>query len=148
MISPESGKASGVFVCPRCKRETDDVGKRPNHGRQSSYSYCRPCQREYGQQYYIANKARVLKRNKARSRAILEWLNAYKTDRGCKECGYNSHACALDFHHLNEEEKLFALNEAQRKRYGFAKIQREAEKCIILCANCHRVHHHSKGETA
>ena len=105
MISPESGKASGVFVCPRCKRETDDVGKRPNHGRQSSYSYCRPCQREYGQQYYIANKARVLKKNKARSRAILEWLNAYKTDRGCKECGYNSHACALDFHHLNEEEK-------------------------------------------
>ena len=148
MTTPESGVVPGVFVCPRCKQQTDDVGKRPNHGRQSSNSYCRPCQKEYSAQWYRRNRRRTLEKNKARSRAILDWLSVYKTERGCAECGYNSHACALDFHHLNEEDKLFALNEAQQRRDGSAKIRREAEKCIILCANCHRVHHHTKGEKA
>ena len=56
----------------------------------------------------------------------------------CADCGYCRSAWALDFHHLNAADKLFALG-------GFLgsmeRARIEAEKCVLVCANCHRRRH-------
>jgi hypothetical protein len=43
---------------------------------------------------------------------------------------------ALQFHHLNPQEKEFGLAVSGRTR-AIAELRREAEKCVLLCANCH-----------
>tara|TARA_Y100001970_G_C14221895_1_gene853195 strand:- start:1848 stop:2219 length:372 start_codon:yes stop_codon:yes gene_type:complete len=112
------------FTCPRCQRETKNVGQRRGKDHRS---YCRPCQKEYHSEWYQKNRARLLKKAKDRSQVILKWLNNYKLDKGCNKCGYDAHACALDFHHVVESNKSFALNEAQRRRYGINKIKKKSK---------------------
>jgi hypothetical protein len=60
----------------------------------------------------------------------------------CSICGYNKCLAAMDFHHLPEFEKKFAISK-MLKRLPLEKLRPEAEKCIVLCANCHREIHAS-----
>jgi len=44
-----------------------------------------------------------------------------------------------------EEEALNQFNRAMELECNsLEKVLKEAEKCVILCANCHRLHHHSE----
>ena len=56
----------------------------------------------------------------------------------CSKCGYNKCNAALEFHHVDESNKEFEVAGA---RYGWKRMKPEIEKCILLCANCHREHH-------
>ena len=58
----------------------------------------------------------------------------------CQKCGF-SHPAALDFHHKNENEKEYDVSQLVRNG-NKDKILKEIEKCIILCSNCHRIHHY------
>lgn len=53
----------------------------------------------------------------------------------CVICGY--HACnrAMDFHHINPEEKDFGLS--QKYLTSREKLIEELDKCILLCNRCH-----------
>ena len=55
---------------------------------------------------------------------------------GCAICGYNKCDRALDFHHVNSEDKKFPLNVTGMKRKNKYIIE-ELNKCILLCKNCH-----------
>lgn len=58
----------------------------------------------------------------------------------CMLCGYNKYAGALDFHHIDEKNKQFGLSTRGLTR-SWEKTRNEAEKCILVCANCHREIH-------
>lgn len=58
----------------------------------------------------------------------------------CEICGYDKCISALEFHHLNPEEKEFEISNS--KIYNFDKMKKEADKCILVCSNCHREIHH------
>lgn len=58
----------------------------------------------------------------------------------CIACGYHRDIKALDFHHLNGDTKDFGLSERGMTR-SWEKIKSEIDKCILLCANCHREVH-------
>ena len=57
----------------------------------------------------------------------------------CEICGYDKNISALEFHHLYDKEfeiskkKLVTIND---------QILQELDKCILVCANCHREIHH------
>ena len=70
---------------------------------------------------------------------IKEQLVEYKGGK-CEICGYNKCLNALDFHHRNPEEKEYALNTANYNK-SFEKLKKEVDKCILVCANCHREIH-------
>lgn len=53
----------------------------------------------------------------------------------CIVCGYNKSIRAMQFHHINPEEKDFGISSAGTK--SFEKIKPELDKCVLLCANCH-----------
>lgn len=57
----------------------------------------------------------------------------------CSKCGYSEHPAALQFHHIDPEEKDVAWNKLRLRSWD--KIVLELEKCMILCANCHAVEH-------
>ena len=54
----------------------------------------------------------------------------------CSVCGYRKYVGALDFHHINPKDKLFALS-VKGLSYSWESILREAEKCVLVCKNCH-----------
>lgn len=62
-------------------------------------------------------------------------LEDFKAE-GCKLCG-EKELCCLVAHHLDPELKKFSLGDAIRTKLSPAKISKELEKCVCLCANCH-----------
>lgn len=58
----------------------------------------------------------------------------------CESCGYNRCREALEFHHRNPSSKDFSISSAWIGR-SWDAIERELDKCLLLCANCHREVH-------
>ncbi len=55
----------------------------------------------------------------------------------CAICGYNKFAGALDFHHLDSSQKSYGIS-AKGYTRSFESMKKELDKCILVCANCHR----------
>jgi len=88
------------------------------------HSYCKEC-----------NKKDKLQREKNNKIKSIEYMGGK-----CKICGYKKYYGALDFHHLNPEEKDFTLSKRATKNFE-KQIKKELDKCIMLCSNCHRELH-------
>jgi transposase len=54
----------------------------------------------------------------------------------CRLCGYNRCVAALEFHHVIPADKRFSLSHRGVTR-SLTRAREEAEKCVLLCANCH-----------
>ena len=55
----------------------------------------------------------------------------------CCLCGFNAYQEALEFHHVDPEEKEFGITTDTATR-SLEKQLQELKKCILVCANCHR----------
>lgn len=62
----------------------------------------------------------------------------------CECCGYDKNIAAFEFHHLNPELKSFQLDSRHLSNTKIESLIKEADKCILLCANCHREIHNAK----
>jgi hypothetical protein len=61
----------------------------------------------------------------------------------CHSCGLElteNNYCVFDFHHTNPHEKEYMWTKL--RLFSDSRIQEELSKCILLCANCHRLAHH------
>ena len=58
----------------------------------------------------------------------------------CERCGYDRCPDALEFHHLDPAKKDFAIYSKGYTR-SWQKVKVELDKCMIVCANCHRELH-------
>jgi AraC-like DNA-binding protein len=56
----------------------------------------------------------------------------------CENCGYSKCIEALEFHHTDPSTKEFAVGSM---RYSYSTLKKEVDKCMLLCANCHREIH-------
>lgn len=86
------------------------------------------------------------KRNDAEVLAFKKEYEQNKLKTGCKMCGYNKHAAALHFHHIDHSTKLghvsyfvslFAKASKKTREAKKEQIRREILKCELLCSNCH-----------
>lgn len=68
-----------------------------------------------------------------------ELLVEYKGGK-CEICGYNKCISALEFHHLNPNEKDFGIG-AKGWTRSIETNKNEVDKCILVCSNCHREIH-------
>lgn len=61
----------------------------------------------------------------------------------CADCGLEtSRVEVYDFHHLDPAKKDFSLFKNAK---CFKTMRPELDKCVLLCANCHRIRHGSDG---
>ena len=58
----------------------------------------------------------------------------------CEVCGYKKCVNALEFHHIDPNEKEFGVGENGYTR-SIQAIKKELDKCILVCSNCHREIH-------
>jgi len=113
---------------------------------------CNYCKKYYPENCFgvaLTTKIKVFRRRKCRHcyrstkqlliQRYFKWLNDYKQQRGCSRCK-TIDPRVLDFHHKNNENKLFTVG-GFRRAVGFERIKKEVEKCEVVCANCHRILH-------
>ena len=66
----------------------------------------------------------------------------------CVDCGLRSeYAEVYDFHHRYPEEKSSTIARLLDNAKRWDRIQKELDKCVLLCANCHRIRHAKEVET-
>lgn len=56
----------------------------------------------------------------------------------CCLCGFSEVQRALEFHHVNPEEKSFSISNSKNQTLALEKQLKEMKKCVLICANCHR----------
>jgi hypothetical protein len=90
--------------------------------------------------WYYKNPQREIDKKDRRREQIRRWLHEQKHDRyDCVRCGEGDPAC-LDFHHVGDKE--MSISKMITDGYGQESIEAEIEKCVVLCANCHRKEHY------
>ncbi len=77
---------------------------------------------------------RVLQNQRELKKECVDYLGGK-----CCICGYNRCQGSLEFHHKDPEQKDFGLS--QKRRHSFDELKKELDKCILVCANCHREIH-------
>lgn len=95
--------------------------------------------KKYQKKYYEAHKEKVKENSRrAREKFHKKWTE-FKASLSCTKCG-ESHPAALDFHHIvrsKTNKKVFKLVH----NHNWTDLMLEIDKCVVLCANCHRKHH-------
>jgi 5-methylcytosine-specific restriction endonuclease McrA len=77
---------------------------------------------------------------KAQKRAMKHILVEYKGGK-CIECGYDQCEGSLQFHHIDGTDKDFTLSAIKPNKISMDEFRAEADKCVLLCANCHAKKH-------
>ena len=129
-------------TCSKCKLEKPLKDFAPNRSKTSgSQTFCKKCQKAYQKDWYAKNKERhkhkVAQRNKFLKTELLKRISSIALSCGCAKCGYNKHPAPLEFHHL--ENKVKNISDMVTNFCKWEAIEAEIQKCIVLCANCHRV---------
>lgn len=115
------GIDSSIHICPKCGQEFK-IKDNANNRR-----YCYDC------------VPQVAKSGADNRSLIKQWALTYKGKK-CARCGYNNCIEALDFHHIDPTQKDFNLSD-RNLILDWEVIKLELDKCILLCANCHRELH-------
>lgn len=110
--------------CNKCKtvKPITDFYKR-RKGSQPS-SYCKPC-----------TSVQTLSRQRALKQKCVDYKGG-----SCELCGYSKYAGAFDFHHIDPTQKDFTIAHQHCTSFN-DKIKAELDKCLLLCATCHREEH-------
>lgn len=93
----------------------------------------------YDMQYYWCERKESQKEyNRKRIDEISSWVDNIKSKSGCVVCDIDD-PVVLDFHHI--DKKNVSVGDLVSSGAGRDKISEEIEKCVVVCANCHRRHH-------
>ena len=84
---------------------------------------------------YADRREDLIKAVAKRRRKIKLLSIEYKGGK-CQICGYDKCPAALDLHHINGKKK-FGIGDKGYTR-SWKKVKKELDKCILVCANCHR----------
>lgn len=112
--------------CSKCGRELPFSEFHKNgfdrDGNQKYRGYCKDCANKRERERYQEKKA---------------FLDTQRTC--CAKCG-DTRSYVLDFHHKDPDKKDFTIGALKKGSYEV--LQQEIDKCVVLCANCHREFHY------
>lgn len=135
--------------CCRCKLDKDE-SEFPfrNKAQGIRQGYCKECKKEYNKTWYSneKNRAGQIARASKNGKIYLDRLFAWKVEYvanhgGCswEDCEVK-HPVMIEFDHIDRAEKTYDISVMIRKGMSIQMIEKEAEKCRLLCANHHRLH--------
>lgn len=131
-------------ICNICGEEKPLTEFNFRDRRKGTYmAQCKECLHKHKNDLYKTKyKERYkdrLKENKIKHREYIRNLISLLKAGGCCICGEKDQCC-LDFHHINN--KLFTISD--NPDVTESTLLEEVDKCVILCANCHRKLHAGK----
>lgn len=132
-----SRSAKQTLFCRLCKADKGEVAFAIwAWDKFAKRAVCRACEKARAHDRYV--KFAVTQSVTRHERKLA--VQAIKVASGCVQCGEKHPAC-LDFHHKDPATKTRGIGVMVRMEDILAEIA----KCDVLCANCHRKHHHDHG---
>ena len=128
--------------CCTCKKQIliKDYSWRDKK-RGTKASKCKQCTNKYSKQHYRNNVEAYVARTKNNTAKYKEnnrqLVYEFKLSNPCTSCG-ESNPIVLEFDHIDPKTKRNDISTMAAHGYSIATLEKEIEKCIILCANCHR----------
>jgi hypothetical protein len=111
-----------------------------NKNKNTRSSKCKSCHKEYVKTHYINNcklyKDKAYKSNKKYRKRNKQYVTELKTVP-CMDCGNSYDPVCMDFDHLRDKKTNIA--NLVKESYSLARLNKEIEKCEVVCANCHRL---------
>jgi len=99
-------------------------------------------QKEAQNEWYRNNKLVENLKRSMRKKTLRTWYQEeVKTRFQCARCGENHIAC-IDFHHPTKDKDSVWVSRMPKSGFSRERILQELQKCIPLCANCHRKLHY------
>lgn len=95
--------------------------------------------RKHARAHYHRHKERLIKERTATRRQRKIDLVEYKGGK-CEHCLAEYHPAVFEFHHRDPTAKEFEI--ARYLHYPLETVLPEVDKCLLLCANCHRIVHY------
>ena len=106
---------------------------------------CPKKQKEYLAKHYQENKDKYRAAAKRSKRPNVlrkqAFSDRYKLYCGCQRCGFKESVKALEYHHIDPSQKDNIVSNLIFGNWSLKVIKREIRKCVVLCANCHRIVH-------
>ena len=94
--------------------------------------------RQRGQRNSMCNRCLYVKYTRPNADKKLKEVQDYQMEKGCADCGYAAHPAAMEFDHVNGDDKCFNIGE-KIGAYTREVIWAEIAKCEVVCANCHAI---------
>lgn len=91
--------------------------------------------RDYQKEWYRKNRARILERNRRRVEAIRRLIDKQKA-KPCADCGRRFPVVCMDFDHVRGKKFRSVSSMLSFKP---SQVLAEIAKCVVVCANCHRI---------
>ena len=124
-------------ICGSCNQnKQEDEFNKKGKGYQSQ---CKICQRLWYKGYYDSNpkeKNRLLKRNRSSRKELRQKIIELKSGVPCVDCAVCYPHYVMDFDHINDDKEFNVSNLVTYS--SWEKIEKEVQKCELVCANCHR----------
>ena len=116
-------------ICTKCKRELPLSAFPFRDSFKGTYrADCKECHSKYMKDKYQDKRQEI---------------ENYKASQCCAKCGDNR-GYVLDFHHIDPNTKENTIARLVAGTYSLEKVYNEINKCVVLCANCHREFHYLK----
>lgn len=94
---------------------------------------------EKAKNWRLANKEYIKEKQREDKRKRKLWAISY-LGGCCSKCKQEFHPAVYEFHHTKPEEK--DRDPSKMMTLSQERLKTELDKCILLCANCHRIEHH------
>lgn len=127
-------------ICTKCGLEKDVNDFRLRDKKRGiRQSWCKKCMSEYEKTTWSESEhRRISNKDKCKDRRMrnrIHVLNILSSKR-CEICGEDD-PVVLEFHHTVADNKFMEISKMIAGAYSIEKINKEIEKCIVLCANCY-----------
>lgn len=131
------------MICNKCKqnKNSSEFSFR-NTLKGIRHKICKTCKKDIDNNDYHTKPGRKQSIRKAMKNSVTKlrkYVEEYKKQKCCSKCGDKRHY-VLDFHHT--EDKIFNISNGCQRGISEETLQKEMDKCILLCANCHRELHY------
>lgn len=128
------------YVCKQYKEST--AFYKASKAQDGLQGRCKICSIKTAITHYNQNKNDFKLRAQSLFSKLYQWMNNIKEQYGCCFCKLSDWRC-LDFHHIDASTKLNSVSALIRCK-SRVKAAEEINKCVVICANCHRLVHYCK----
>ena len=130
-------------TCTVCSKQ-QPIENFNKQGKTGRAKICKTCKKDYDAERYERKRDKLLGHVRQTRKAITEYnvkkQYEYQLGHPCVDCG-ETDPVVLEFDHVSQEGKVDTLSDLLYKYFLLwedDRVQTELQKCVVLCANCHK----------
>lgn len=122
-------------ICNKCNKSKNYIDFYRDKSRKDGLrNECKSCfdkkHLENKDRWFPRVKQYVLKRRQDRKKIAVEYMG-----KKCTICSGVFPSCVYDFHHTRDKD----VPVGRLLAHSWEKLKKELDKCVLVCANCHRI---------